>query len=228
MSYVSIKDWAADDRPREKLLLKGVQSLSDAELLAILIGSGTHKISAVELSRQVLSLSNNNLSDLGKHSISELVKIKGIGEAKAISIVAALELGRRRNQTGTAEKHGISSSKDVFNYFQPILADLAHEEFWVIYLNRSNKIIDKYKLSQGGVSGTVIDVRLVLKRAIELLASSIVVCHNHPSGNRNPSENDSAITGKLKQASAQMDIKLVDHLIIADNSYYSFCDEGML
>ena len=137
-------------------------------------------------------------------------------------------MGRRRNQTDSAEKHGISSSKDVFNYFQSILSDLTHEEFWVLYLNRSNKVIDKYKLSQGGVSGTVIDVRLVLKRALELLASSIVVCHNHPSGNRNPSENDSAITEKLKQATAQMDIKLVDHLIIADNSYFSFCDEGLL
>jgi len=228
MTYVSIKDWAADDRPREKLLLKGIQSLSDAELLAILIGSGTRKISAVELSRQILALSNNNLSELGKLSVSELMKIKGIGEAKAITIVAALELGRRRNQTDSAEKHGISSSKDVFNYFQSILSDLTHEEFWVLYLNRSNKVIDKYKLSQGGVSGTVIDVRLVLKRALELLASSIVVCHNHPSGNRNPSENDSAITEKLKQATAQMDIKLVDHLIIADNSYFSFCDEGLL
>jgi DNA repair protein RadC len=228
MSYVSIKDWAADDRPREKLVLKGVQSLSDAELLAILIGSGTHKVSAVELSRQILALSKNNLSDLGKYSISDLKKIKGIGEAKAISIIAALELGRRRSQTDSSEKQIISSSKDVFNYFQPFLSDLAHEEFWVLFLNRSNKIIEQYKLSQGGVSGTVIDVRLVLKRAIELLASSIVVCHNHPSGNRNPSENDSAITDKLKQASAQMDIKLVDHLIIADNSYFSFCDEGML
>jgi DNA repair protein RadC len=228
MLYVSIKDWAADDRPREKLLLKGVQSLSDAELLAILIGSGTRKISAVELSRQVLALSNNNLSDLGKQSLTELMKIKGIGQAKAISIIAAIELGRRRSQTDTTEKYGISSSKDVFNYFQPFLSDLSHEEFWVLYLNRANKVIDKYKLSQGGVSGTVIDVRLVLKRAIELLASSIVICHNHPSGNRNPSENDFAITEKLKQAAAQMDIKLVDHLIIADNSYYSFCDEGKI
>jgi DNA repair protein RadC len=226
MSYLSIKDWAADDRPREKLLLKGVGSLSDAELLAILIGSGTRKISAVELSRQVLALSNNNLSELGKQSLADFMKIKGIGEAKAITIISAIELGRRRSQTDTTEKSLISSSKDVFNYFQPILSDLAHEEFWALYLNRANKIIDKYKISQGGVSGTVIDIRLILKRAIELLASSLVICHNHPSGNRAPSENDIAITEKLKQAAAQMDIKLVDHLIIADNAYYSFCDEG--
>jgi DNA repair protein RadC len=228
MPYVSIKEWAADDRPREKLLTKGTQSLSDAELLAILLGSGTHKISAVELSRQVLALSNNNLSDLGKLSIAELKKVKGIGEAKAITIVAALELGKRRSQTDTSEKHGITSSKDVFNFFQPFLSDLKHEEFWILYLNRSNKVIEKYKLSQGGVSGTVIDVKLVLKRAIELLASSIVACHNHPSGNRNPSDNDIAITEKLKQAALQMDMQLVDHIIIADNLYYSFCDEGKL
>jgi DNA repair protein RadC len=228
MSYLSIKDWAADDRPREKLLLKGVQSLSDAELLAILIGSGTQKTSAVELSRQILGLSKNNLSELGKLSIPELRKIKGIGEAKAISIIAALELGKRRSQTDSTERQVISSSKDVFNYLYPVLSDLPYEEFWIIYLNRSNKIIDKYKLSQGGVSGTVIDVRMILKRAIELLASSLVICHNHPSGNKNPSENDTAITAKVKQASAQMDIILVDHIIIADNSYFSFCDEGML
>jgi DNA repair protein RadC len=205
MPYVSIKDWAADDRPREKLLVKGTQSLSDAELLAILLGSGTHKISAVELK-----------------------KVKGIGEAKAITIVAALELGRRRSQADTSDKHGITSSKDVFNYFQPLLSDLKHEEFWILYLNRSNKIIEKYRVSQGGVSGTVIDVKLVLKRAIELLASSIVACHNHPSGNRNPSDNDIAITEKLKQAALQMDMQLVDHIIIADNLYYSFCDEGIM
>ncbi|MBA7521393.1 hypothetical protein ES705_13500 [subsurface metagenome] len=167
MTYLSIKNWAIDDRPREKMLTKGVQSLSDAELLAILLGSGTREVSAVELARRILAGSDNHLSVLGKKSISELMKTKGIGKAKAITILAALELGKRRKLAGIAEKPQISSSKDVFAYFHSILSDLAHEEFWVLYLNRSNKIIDKYKLSQGGVSGTVMDVRLILKRALE-------------------------------------------------------------
>jgi DNA repair protein RadC len=228
MVYLSIKNWASDDRPREKLLSKGVQSLSDAELLAILLGSGTREISAVELSRQILSISGNNLSELCKRSVSELMKVKGIGEAKAVSIVAALELGKRRNLSEVSDRQAISSSKDVYHYFHPIMTDLLHEEFWVLYLNRSNKIIDKYKLSQGGVSGTVTDIRLILKRAIELLASSLIVCHNHPSGNFNPSENDTVITTKLKSAAEQMDIHLLDHVIIADNLYFSYTDEGIL
>lgn len=228
MAYTSIKEWAADDRPREKLLGKGANVLSDAELLAILIGSGTREISAVELAREILKLSKNNLSGLGKKSVAELMKLKGIGEAKAITIVAALELGRRRNYTESPEKTVITSSRDVYNYFHPLVVDIAHEEFWVLFLNRSNKVIDQYKLSQGGISGTVIDVRLILKRAIELLASSIIVCHNHPSGNNKPSENDKVITSKIKIASNQMDIQLLDHIIIADNLYFSFADEGII
>lgn len=228
MDYLSIKKWASDDRPREKLLYKGVKSLSDAELIAILIGSGTRDLSAVELGRQILSIADNNLSLLGKKSISDLIKLKGIGEAKAISIVAALELGRRRNQSDTPEKLQITSSREVYNYLHPILSDLKHEEFWVLYFNRSNRIIGDYKLSQGGVSGTVIDVKLVLKRALELLATSLIISHNHPSGNLNPSDNDKQITEKLKTAANQMDIKLLDHIIIADNSYFSFTDEGIL
>lgn len=228
MTYLSIKNWASDDRPREKMLAKGVQSLSDAELLAILIGSGTREVSAVELSRNILSETGNKLSSLGKMSIPELMKIRGIGQAKAVSIVAALELGRRRNSSEIIEKQQITSSKDVFDIFHALLSDLSHEEFWVMYLNRSNKIIDRYKLSQGGVSGTVIDVRLILKRALELLASGIIICHNHPSGNSAASENDIKITEKLKIASEQMDIKLLDHIIICDGSYLSFCDEGIL
>lgn len=228
MTYLSIKNWASDDRPREKMLAKGIHSLSDAELLAILIRSGTRNISAVELSRRILAGSDNRLSSLGKTSIAELIKIKGIGKAKAVSILAALELGKRRNSSAIIEKQQITASKDVYDIFHPLLSDLAHEEFWVLFLNRSNKIINKYKLSQGGISGTVIDIRLVLKRGIELLASGIIICHNHPSGNICPSENDKIITEKLKTAARQMDLKLLDHIIVCDKQYFSFCDENIL
>jgi DNA repair protein RadC len=228
MTYIPIKRWANDDRPREKMLAKGVQSLSNAELLAILIGSGTRDISAVELSRRILSGTGNHLSSLGKMSITDLIKIKGIGKAKAITILAALELGKRRNSSEIMEKQQVTSSRDVFELFHSLLADLAHEEFWVLFLNRSNKILEKYKLSQGGVAGTVIDVRIILKRALELLASGIIICHNHPSGNTSPSESDKSITAKLMAAAGQMDIKLLDHIIVSDNSYFSFCDENIL
>lgn len=228
MNYVSIKNWSADDRPREKLLANGVKSLSDAELLAILIGSGTKEISAVELSRIILAKSGNNLAQLGKRTIADLMKIKGIGEAKAITIVAALELGMRRKLTEIVVKPKVASSKDAFDFIHSTISDIAHEEFWVLFLNRSNHLIEKYKLSQGGISGTVIDVRLILKKALELLASSLIICHNHPSGNLQPSENDKKITDKIMTAARQMDIKLLDHLIIFDNAYFSFSDEGLL
>ncbi len=228
MTYLSIKNWATDDRPREKSFAKGVQSLSNAELIAVLIGSGTREVSAVELSRNILALANNNLSVLGKLSLAELTKIKGVGKVKALTILAALELGKRRASSGITDQHTISSSKDVFNYFHPIMVDLVHEEFWALYLNRSNKIIDRYRVSQGGISGTVTDIRLLFKKAIELLATSFIVCHNHPSGNVKPSENDTNITSKLKAAGSQMDIHLLDHIIIANNNYFSFTDEGIL
>jgi len=228
MDYLSIKDWASDDRPREKLIKKGVQSLSDAELLAIIIGSGTREVSAVELARQILSMAENNLSLLGKKSVSDLVKIKGIGEAKAIALVATFELGRRRNQAESVDRKRVTSSKEVFNYIQAKLSDLQHEEFWVLFLNRSNRIIDTYNLSKGGISGTVIDIRIILKKALELLASGIIICHNHPSGNTEPSDNDKQVTEKLKIAANQMDIKLLDHIIVSDNSYLSFSDEGLI
>lgn len=228
MAYMSIKHWSNDDKPREKMISQGVQNLSDVELIAILIGSGTREVSAVELSRHILAESENRLSSLSKLSISELMKIKGIGKAKAVAILAALELGKRRNSADISENQQITSSKDVYNLFHSLLCDLSHEEFWVLYLNRANKIINKYKLSQGGLSGTVIDIRLILKRALEFLASGIIICHNHPSGNINPSENDKKITSKLKIASTQMDIKLLDHIIVCDQSYFSFCDEGIL
>jgi DNA repair protein RadC len=225
---LSIKNWALEDRPREKLLAKGISSLSDSELIAILIGSGNKDESAVELSMKILNKVNNNLNELGKLSVKELETNKGIGEAKAISIIAALELGKRRKLADIINKKKIEGSKDVFELFQPILGDLPYEEFWILLLNRSNKIIDKYKISQGGVSGTIIDMRLILKNAIEKLASSIILCHNHPSENMKPSEPDIKITKKLKEAAKIMDISVIDHVIITDSSYYSFADEGII
>jgi DNA repair protein RadC len=225
---LKITDWAVEDRPREKLYKKGTSSLSDAELLAILIGSGTRKRSAVDLGRELLSLVNNNLNSLGKLSISDLTRIHGIGNARAVTIAAALELGRRRKLAEVPEVPQIKCSKDVFDLLNPLLSDLTHEEFWILFLNRSNKVINKMKLSQGGISGTVTDVRLVMKKAIENLASGIIVCHNHPSGNLNPSESDTRITQKIKEAGNIMDIQLLDHLIISEKDYYSFADNGLL
>ncbi len=225
---LKITDWAVEDRPREKLYQKGTSSLSDAELLAILIGSGTRKRSAVDLGRELLSTVNNNLNALGKLTIADLTKINGIGNARAVTIAAALEIGRRRKLAEAPGRPQIKCSKDVFDLLSPVLSDLPHEEFWILFLNRSNKVINRMKLSQGGVSGTVTDVRMVMKRAIEYLASGIVVCHNHPSGNLNPSESDTRITQKIKEAGNIMDIQLLDHLIISEKEYYSFADNGLL
>lgn len=225
---IKITDWAVEDRPREKLIQKGTSSLSDAELLGILISSGTKDKSAVDLGRELLTLANNNLNSLGKLTIPDLKKLRGIGTARAVTIAAALELGRRRKLAESPEVPQIKCSKDVADIFQPILSDLAHEEFWILFLNRSNRVINRMKLSQGGISGTVTDVRIVMKKAIEYLASGIIVCHNHPSGNLNPSESDSKITLKIKEAGNLMDIQLLDHLIISDKDYYSFADNGLL
>jgi len=225
---LKITDWAVEDRPREKLYSKGTSSLSDAELLAILIGSGTRNRSAVDLGRELLMRAGNNLNTLGKLSIAELRTIRGIGSARAVTIAAALELGRRRKLAEIPELPQIKCSRDVFDIISPYVADISHEEFWILFLNRSNKVITTMKLSQGGISGTVTDVRIILKKAIENLASGIIVCHNHPSGNLNPSESDSRITQKIKEAGALMDIQLLDHLIISDKDYYSFADNGML
>lgn len=225
---LKITDWALEDRPREKSIEKGMSSLSDAELLAILINSGTRNKSAVDLGRELLVKVNNNLNSLGKLSIAELKTLQGIGTARAVTIAAALELGRRRKLSEVPEVPQIKCSKDVADIFQPLLSDLPHEEFWILFLNRSNKVISRMKLSQGGVSGTVTDVRMVMKRAIECLASGIIVCHNHPSGNLNPSEADTKITQKIKEAGTLMDIQLLDHLIITDREYYSFADNGLL
>jgi len=225
---LKITDWAVEDRPREKLIQSGTSSLSDAELLAILISSGTKEKSAVDLGRELLSVVNNNLNTLGKLSIADLKKIRGIGNARAVTIAAALELGRRRKLAEIPDALKIKCSKDVADIFQPLLSDLPHEEFWILFLNRSNRVINRMKLSQGGISGTVTDVRMVMKKAIEYLASGIIVCHNHPSGNLNPSESDTKITQKIKEAGNLLDIQLLDHLIISDKDFYSFADNGMI
>ena len=222
-----ITNWAADDRPREKLMIKGKNALSDAELIAILIGSGSRNESAVQLSKRILSSFDNNLNALGKLSIKQLTEFKGIGEAKAISIIAAMELGRRRREMEAIELKQIGSSKSVFEIMQPIIGELQHEEFWILYLNYSNKVIAKSQLSKGGITGTVVDIRIVFKIALEQNATSIILSHNHPSGKLQPSDADKEITKKLKFAGEQLDIKVLDHIIITENSYLSFQDEGI-
>lgn len=226
--YFTIKNWAEGDRPREKLLQKGKSSLSDAELLAILIGSGSRNESAVDLCKKILSASGNSLSELGKLSLEQLITHKGIGPAKAVTIIAALELGRRRRMEEALEKKKITSSSSVFEFMQPIIGELPHEEFWILYLNNSNKIINHLPLSKGGITGTLVDVRLVLKKCLELGATSIILSHNHPSGNLNPSSADKELTKKLKIASESLDIKILDHIIVTEKSYFSFADEGLL
>lgn len=224
----SIKDWADDDRPREKLVQKGRSILSDAELIAILIGSGNKKESAVELSKRILASVNHNLNELGKLSVNQLMQFNGIGEAKAVSIAAALEVGRRR-RGGDAEKISkISDSKDAFELLYPLIGELQHEEFWIVYLNNSNKVIHKSQLSKGGITGTLVDVRLVLKQALEFGAVGIILAHNHPSGTVKPSHADKEVTEKLKKASEALDIKILDHLILTQHDYLSFADQGIL
>lgn len=224
----SIKHWSEDDRPREKLLNKGRAALSDAELVAILIGSGNREESAVELCKRILSSANNNLSELGKLTVPQLMAFKGIGEAKAISIAAALELGRRRRGEEALEKSKITSSISVFEMMQPVIGELQHEEFWIIYLNNSNKVIQKQQLSKGGITGTLVDVRLVLRQALELNATALILVHNHPSGTLKPSEADKQLTRKLKTAAECMDIKVLDHIILTEKAYFSFADETLL
>jgi DNA repair protein RadC len=224
----ALKSWAVEERPREKVMANGIQYLSNAELLAIIVGSGTRNITAVELARRILLKSGNNLHELARQSLGDLIKVKGVGPAKAISIMAAMELGRRRAGMQHVEKIAVKSSETVFNLFHPMLGDLEHEEFWLLMLNRSNKILGRFKVSQGGLSGTVIDTRIILKKALDNLASSIIVCHNHPSGNNQPSDADVKITEKLKKAAEMLEIKLLDHVIIADKSYFSFADEGLI
>lgn len=224
----SIKQWAKDDRPREKLLLKGAASLSNSELLAILILNGTKQKSALDLAQEVLRLGKDNLNELGKLSIKDLTKVKGIGEAKAIAVVAAMELGRRRQASASIEKQIVTSSADVATYLQTSLRDYKHEVFGVIFLNRANKINGFKIISEGGITGTVADPRIILKKALEEDAVSIILCHNHPSGSLKPSRADEELTHKIKEAAKYFDIKVLDHLIVSDDGYYSFADEGIL
>lgn len=224
----SIKYWNQDDQPREKLRDKGKDALSDAELVAILIGSGNREESAVELCKRILASVDNNLNELGKLSLAQLMAFKGIGEAKAISIVAAMELGRRRRGEEALQRKKITSSISVFELMQPIVGELPHEEFWIVYLNNSNKVLRKLQLSKGGITGTLVDVRLVMKTALECGATALILVHNHPSGTLKPSEADKHITQKLKRAGENLDIKVLDHLIITENAYFSFADEGVL
>ncbi|MES2558652.1 MAG: DNA repair protein RadC [Bacteroidota bacterium] len=224
----SIKHWAEDDRPREKLQQKGRHSLSDAELIAILITTGTKSESAVDLAKTILALTHNNLNDLGRLSVKDLTKIKGIGTAKALTIIAALELGRRRKDESKKVRSALLTSKDCYLFLEPLLVDLPHEEFWVVLLNRSNKVIGHKRISEGGVSGTVVDFKIILKYAIENLASCIVLGHNHPSGSVNPSFADQSLTQKLKEACYLIGVNINDHIIVGDKAYYSFADDGKL
>ena len=227
-SSTSIKYWAIDDRPREKLASKGRESLSDSELLAILINTGSGKSSAVDLAKEVLKLGGNNLDELGKLSLKDMMSVKGIGEAKAITLVAALELGRRRQAGFPLNKTQVRSSKELADYLKTALKDYEHEVFAVVFMNRANKINHFQVLSSGGISHTIVDPRIIFKRALEVKATSIVLCHNHPSGNLRPSRQDEALTAKLKEAGTLLDINVVDHLIVSDEGYYSFADEGLI
>ena len=225
---MTIKNWAVEDRPREKLMQKGISVLTDAELIAILIGSGSKEESAVELSKRMLNSAHNNINELATLSLEQLMVFKGIGEARAISIITALELGKRRHFEQTEEKPIIKSSKSAFKIMQPIIGDLPYEEFWALYLNNSNKVVKKEQLSKGGITGTMVDIRILFKKAVELSSVAIIVCHNHPSGKLLPSESDKVLTSKIKEAGKTLDIKLLDHLIITQKDYFSFADTSQL
>jgi len=223
-----IKDWALEDRPREKLLLKGVTSLSDAELLAILISTGNLQETAVQLSQRILSSVSNNLSELGKLSVKELMNHKGIGEAKAVTITAAMELARRKSASLPVDRETVRCSRDAYRIFYPLLCDLKHEELWIALTNNSGKVIEKVKISQGGTGETSADMRLILKPAVHTLCSGIILCHNHPSGSIQPSREDDLLTSNLGKAAKLMNVKLLDHIILYDETYYSYADEGRI
>lgn len=227
-SSTSIKNWAIDDRPREKLLTKGRESLSDSELLAILINTGSRTRSAVDLAKDVLALGKNNLDKLGKLSLSDLMTIKGIGAAKAVTLTAALELGRRRQSIAPLNKTYVRSSNELADYLKATLKDYSHEVFAVAFLNKSNKINHFEILSKGGMSSTVVDPRILFKKALEVEATSLVLCHNHPSGSLKPSRVDKELTTKLKEAGKYLEISVIDHLIVSDEGYFSFADEGLI
>ncbi|MFN8336401.1 MAG: DNA repair protein RadC [Cyclobacteriaceae bacterium] len=226
--FLNIKDWAAEDRPREKLTLKGKAALSDAELIAILLGTGTARLSAVDLAKNILQAVSNDLNELARLSIKDLMKIKGIGEAKAITVISALELGRRRKDFQAEERPRVMGSADAYDLLKADLLDIPHEAFWVVLLNRANRVIKKHQVSQGGVAGTVADPKIIFKVAIEELASGIILAHNHPSGNLSASQADIDLTKKLKESGKLLDIQVLDHIIVGDKSYFSFADEGLL
>lgn len=223
-----IKSWAEEDRPREKLMLKGKAALSDAELIAILIGSGTTSLSAVDVAKALLKAANNNLNELARFGLKDLMKLPGIGEARAVTIMSALELGRRRKGADIIKKMQITSSQDAYQCIMPELLDLSHEEFWLILLNRANMVLKKESISKGGISGTVADPKLIFKAALDNKASSIILVHNHPSGNLKPSEADKKLTKKVFEGGKMLDLPILDHLIFTDNGYFSFADEGLL
>lgn len=225
---LSIKQWSVQDRPREKASYQGIRSLSNAELIAILIGSGNSNESAVELSKRILSFFRNDLDKLAQSSTTDLIHFNGIGQAKAINILAAIELGKRRKAQTLENLPQISSSQDAMQLLTPLLMDLEHEEFWILYLNRANHVKQQFQLSRGGISSTVVDIRLILRKAIQTSCSSIILAHNHPSGNLSPSEADINITQRIAQAAKLMDINLIDHIIIAQKDYYSFSDNGLI
>ena len=228
LEKLPIKDWAEEDRPREKLILKGKAALSEAELIAVLIGSGNAKLSAVGLAKSILASTKNDLNELATLSLSELKKFKGIGSAKAISIISALELGRRRKESAPVEKPKISSSVEIYNLLKPNMLDLDHEQFWVVYLNRGHRVLKQELISSGGISGTLVDARLIFKKALELLSCAVILAHNHPSGNCTPSDQDLKLTRKLKEAGKILDIPVLDHIIFTNDGYFSFSDESIL
>lgn len=228
MEKLTINQWAEEDRPREKMMLKGAETLSDAELLAILIGSGNTEESAVALMQRVLAAAGNDLNRLGKWEIHDFAHFKGLGPAKSITILAALELGKRRRLHEHAERLTIRSSEDIYHLFHPLLCDLPYEEFWVLLLNQAAKVIDKVRISRGGIDQTTADVRSILREALLQRATQIALVHNHPSGNTRPSNDDLRLTQQARQAAQTMNIRLLDHVIVTDGSYYSFCDEGQL
>lgn len=228
VKYISIKNWSEEDRPREKLLHKGKRALTKAELVAILLGSGSRNESAVSLSQRILQKQDDRLKKMAKMSVSELMKYNGIGEAKAISITAALELANRMQEEAVLELDKVNSSESVYTIMKPVIGDLPHEEFYLICLNNSNKITHKHPLSRGGITGTIVDVRIALKMALEHNAVSLIMVHNHPSGKIQPSQPDKQLTQKLKQAAEHLDIKLLDHVIVTENAYFSFADEGLI
>ena len=227
-SSFSIREWSENDRPREKLLVKGKNALSDAELIAILIGSGNKDESAVALSQRILSSVGNQLHELGRLSVKQLTKFKGIGEAKAITIVAGLELGRRRGNEDTGIAQRITSSTDAYRILKPLIEDLEHEEFWIVYLNNNHKVLKKKQISIGGKTGTLVDPKVVFKAALEFNATAILLAHNHPSGSLKPSQSDVKLTERLKTAGGYLDIKLLDHLILTEKAYFSFADDQLL